>query len=75
MKLFYNVEFDVDTGEVTQRFSQNGIWMPSDAQLRAFGLKNLTYCTPTDDADLTARVARLIKDPAKMQNSVWHVGP
>lgn len=75
LKNFYEIEFDTDTGEVSQTISQNGIWMPSEAQLRAFGLKNLTYCTPTDDADLTARVARLVKDPAKMQNSVWHVGP
>lgn len=74
-KNFYELEFDQDTGGPTQTISQNGIWMPSEEQLRAFGLKNLTYCTPTDDADLTARVARLVKDPAKMQNSVWHVGP
>ena len=75
LKLFFDIEFDVDTGEYTERLIQYGLWMPSEAQLRAYGLKNLTYCTPTDDADLTARVARLVKDLAKMQNSVWHVGP
>ncbi len=75
LKNFYELEFDPDTGGPTQTISQNGIWMPSEAQLRAFGLKNLTYCAPFDDQALRARIGRSAKNPATLRDYVWHVGP
>ncbi len=75
LKNFYQLEFDPDTGEATQTISQNGVWVPSEAQLRAFGLKNLTYCAPVDDEALRARIGRSAKNPATLRDYVWHVGP
>ena len=74
-KSFLEFSFDADTGQIDLSVSQNGIWMPSLMQLKAYGLRNLNYCAPANDEEFRGRVERIAKHPERLQDYVFHVGP
>jgi hypothetical protein len=75
LKNHYKFSFNTETGDVNWSISQNGIWMPSLTQLKAYGLKNLDYCAPANDEEFRARVERFSKHPEELRNYIFHVGP